>query len=202
MAQQKLDWTVDETNEALWEQLEGNQAVNAGWTDMRFPAERTKKITGKEPKETEWRGGQVLEFENDKTQAVAFNGQHDHGYKLGSDMDGHIHIVLPSTGTGNIKFDLTYSWGEIGSVMPVETTLSKTFDITGLAANTHLLWEIGDIPSSNMAVGTSRVSSMVICSLSRDHTVGGNSSSHVYLLEVDFHYQKDQERGSRSEYVK
>jgi len=201
-----LTHTFAQVQDAIDQQYDGDQAVDTGWTDMRFPAERTKKITGKEPKETAYKGGQILEFEDDKTQAIAFNGQTDHGYKVGTDLEAHIHVCLPVAGSGsgveNIKFDLTYSWFEIGATIPSETTLTTTVDIQDWAADEHILVELGNLPIANMAVGDSRVSSMIICSFQRDHTVANNTSKHVYLLEADFHYEVDQERGSRTEYTK
>jgi len=39
--------------------------------------------------------------------------------------------------------------------------------------------------------GISGVSSMLICSLTRNTDVADNYADDVYLLEVDFHYQFD-----------
>ena len=166
------------------------------WDDLRFPAERTKKITGKEPKETIYRGGMILEFEDSKTQAIAFNAQMSHSYMNGSDLDFHVHVVLPVAGSEAgieiIKFDFTYAWMEIGASVPNETTITLSTDIQNLAADTHFLWDIGDVLFTNMEQNTGDgVSSMLICSLSRDHTVANNSTKHVYLMEADFHYQID-----------
>lgn len=203
---EKLDTTITQVNEAINEQYNGDVSVDSGYDDLRFPAERTKKVTGKEPRETTYKGGQILEFIDNVSQAIIFNDQLPHGHKLGTDLEFHLHIVLPVAGGGagveNIKWDFTYSWAEIGGIFPAETTVSKTIDIQALAADTHFLWDIGDVLTANMAVGSHRVSSMLICSLTRDHTVADNSTKHVYLIEADFHHQIDQERGSRTEYTK
>jgi len=203
----ELSYTSSEIDSAIGQQYDGDQAEDSGWNDLRFPAERTKKITGKEPKETEYKGGMILEFEDNSSQAIAFNAQMDHGYKLGTDLEFHLHPVLPVAGSGAgieiIKWDFTYSWAEIGAVMPAETTISKEIDIQNMSADTHFLWDIGSVLTANMATNSGvGVSSMLVCSLTRDHTVVNNSSKHVYLMEADFHYQIDQERGSRTEYTK
>ena len=203
----QVDKTTAEIQLVLDQQYDGDEAVNVGWTDLRFPAERTKKITGKEPKETSYRGGQILEFEDNSSQAVAFNGQMPHEYKNGTDLGAHVHVVLPVAGSGAgpeiIKFDITYSWAEFEATMPSETTITADIDIQNLDADTHYVWPIDDVLVANMSPNTGDgVSSMLICSLTRDHTAVNNSSKHVYLMEVDFHYQIDQERGSRGEYTK
>lgn len=173
------------------------------WDDLRFPAEGTKKITGKEPVDTVYKGGLILEFEDNASQAVAFNVQLPHGKKDGTDMDAHIHVILPVAGSGagteNMKFDITYAWAAIGGKMPTtETTITATIDIQNLLADTHYLWDIGDILYSNMQGTAVDGSSMLICSFQRDHTVTDNSTKHVYLMEIDFHYEIDKP-GSNNE---
>ena len=176
------------------------------WDDLRFPAERTKKITGKEPKETAYKGGQILEFETTNNQAVAFNAQMPHAILIGSDLEFHIHYVLETNGAGagaeNIKFDFTYSWAYIGGDLPAETTITATLDVQNLVADKHYLLDIGTVLEANAGVGASQgVSSMLICSLARDNTVADDYGDSVYFLEADFHIQLDSD-GSRQEYVK
>jgi hypothetical protein len=189
---------------ALAEQLDNQPMSDIVWDDLKFPAERTKKVSGKEPKETAYRGGQILEFEDDETQAIAFNVQFPHNRKAGSSINPHIHIVLPTDGSGsgaeNIKIDMTYSWANINGTFASETTITNTYDVQDKSADTHILIPIEEILGT-AASGDEGVSSMMICSLQRDHTVANNYADSFYLLEADIHYQIDQ-LGSREEFTK
>ena len=175
------------------------------WDDLRFPISAVRGVTGKPPTEIAYKGGMVLAFSTSSDNAVAFNGQFPHGYKQTLDVDTHLHLILPTAGAGagveNVKFDLTYSWADIGGAFAAETTISATHDVQNEAADTHLYFELGDMLVANRGAGTLGVSSMVICSLNRDVSVANDYSSAVYLMEADFHIVSDAP-GSRSEYVK
>lgn len=179
--------------------LKLNQVV---WDDLRTPANGTKKITGKEAKDQLYLGGVVIKFEKTEDQAVAFNVQLPHAYKLGTDIEFHVHIVPPVAGLGlgaeNVKFDFTYSWANIGDTFPVETSVSATRDVQNDGADEHILMEIEDVIDGS---GIDGVSSMLICSLTRDISVANNYDEDIYLLELDFHFQIDT-MGSRQEAVK
>jgi len=179
--------------------LKLNQAV---WDDLRTPANGTKKITGKEPKDQLYKGGEVLKFEKTQDQAVGFNVQLPHAYKLGTDIEFHIHIVPPVAGSGggaeNVKFDFTYSWAKIDGTFATETSVNATIDLQNEPVDKHILMEIEDAIDGSAIDG---VSSMLICSLTRDVSVANNYDENIYLIEVDFHYQIDT-MGSRQEAVK
>ena len=174
------------------------------WDDLRFPAERTKKITGKEPKETAYKGGMILEFETAGDQAVAFNAQLPHAIVIGSDLDFHFHYVLETDGAGagaeNIKFDFSYCWAYIDGDFGTPQTLTATLDVQNKVADRHYLLDLGQVLEST-AGGTAAVSGMLICSLARDNTVANDYGSSVFFLEADFHIEKDM-MGSRQEYIK
>lgn len=172
------------------------------WDDIRTPSNLSKKVPGKEAKDQAYKGGVVISFEDGADQAVSFNVQLPHGYKLGSDLEFHIHIALPTAGAGagveNVAFDFTYSWANINNEFPAETTVSDTTDVQDYAADTHRLIEIGGSLDGSAITG---VSSMLICSLTRDVSVDDNYADDVYLIELDFHYQFDAP-GSWTEYDK
>jgi len=162
------------------------------WDDLRTPANNSKKVPGKEAKDQVYKGGVILKFEDGADQAIAFNVQLPHAYKLGEDIEFHIHIILPIAGVGagaeNVKFDLTHSWADIGAAMPAETTVTVTRDVQSDVADIHYLMEIAAAIDGS---GISGVSSMLICSLTRDVGVANNYNNDVYLVEVDFHYPID-----------
>ena len=217
----QLTKTTEEIQQAIDEQYDGDQATNAGWDDLKFPAERSKKIADKEPKETAYKGGVILEFEYkaSDTSGIVFNGQMPHAYKDGTDLEAHMHLVLPVTTPATeeyVRFEMTYSWAEIGGVFPAEITIANEFNVASITADMHFVVGLHDliddtksILSANKAAKAtpppSDVSSMILCSLVRTPVTGIGHDEYedsIYLLETDFHYQIDQERGSREEYAK
>ena len=177
------------------------------WDDIRFPANAVRVGAARPATEETYRGGIVLAFDSAADNSIYFNCQLPHAYKIGTDLDAHIHVVLPTSGAGagveNVKFDFTYSWCSIGGSFPAESTISVTRDVQNDSADDHILIDIGNIPYSAATLngGNGGVSMMLICSLTRDTTVANNYADDVYLVEADFHYQIDAP-GSRDEYVK
>jgi len=179
--------------------LELNETV---WTDMRTPVNAIRLGGAQPPSEQPYRSSVVLAFPDNVDKTIFFTVQLPHEYKLGSDIEFHIHGILPTAGGGagaeNLKFDFTYSWADIGDPMPVETPVPKTIDVQNYDADTHYLFEIAETIDGSAISG---VSSMLLCSLTRDTGVANNYGDDFYLIEVDFHYQKDT-MGSRQESVK
>jgi hypothetical protein len=173
------------------------------WDDLRTPISVASKISGKEPAEVAYKGGIVYEFNTGNDETCAFNVQLPHAYKLGTDIEFHIHYLIRADGANgvdpeNVKWDFTYSWADIDDEQPAETTVSTTIDVKALTADTHYL---GEIASTIDGSGISGVSSMIICSLGRDVSVANNYTDDVLVMELDFHYQIDT-LGSRDEAVK
>jgi hypothetical protein len=172
------------------------------WDDLRTPVSQVRLAGSKPPTSTLYKGGEVLAFPSNADKTIYFNVQLPHKYKLGEDIEFHIHYVLPTAGSGlgaeNVKWDFTYAWADIGDAIPAETPVPATLDMQNKSADTHYLGEIaGTIDGS----GISGVSSMLICSLTRDTTVANNYTDDVYLMEVDFHFPINT-LGSRQEAVK
>jgi len=85
-----LDCGTDKT-------LELTQTV---WDDLRTPSNTSKKVPGKEATDQAYLGGVVLAFSSTTDQAISFNVQMPHAYKLGTDIEFHAHIILPTAGAG------------------------------------------------------------------------------------------------------
>ena len=187
--------------------IEALQQHRGYWDDLRFPATAVRGVLGKPPTETVYRGGIVLAFSSSSDNTVAFNAQMPHGYMTDVGIDFHIHYALPTSGGGagaeNIKWDLTYAWADINGAIPTETTLSATVDVQNQLAGYHYLFDIGEVLTANrgVAMPLGGVSSMLICSLTRDVGVANDYSGNAYFMEGDFHYRFDAP-GSREEYLK
>ena len=113
-----------------------------------------------------------------------------HGYQLGSDIEFHIHWTPKVSGAGggaeNVKWDLTYSWASIGSAFPASSPLTVTTDVQDVAADDHILSEVGDLAGTDKGM-----SSMLLCSLKRDTSVANNYADEAYVVAIDFHFKKD-----------
>jgi len=174
---------------------------SATWDDLRFPPSNSSKIPGKEAKDQIYKSAIVLKFQDHVDQGITFVVQLPHWYKLGSDLKPHMHITLPvagsASGVENIKFDMTYCAANLGDAFPVESSLSITADVQNSAADLHGYVPLGTIDGSAI----DDVSTMILCSLTRDVSVANNFTEDVYLLEVDIHYEIDS-LGSETELSK
>jgi hypothetical protein len=161
------------------------------YDDMRTPVNAVRLAGAQPPAETAYRGGMVLAFTDVADKSLYFNVQLPHEYKEGDDLEMHIHYALPTAGAGggaeNVKWDLTHSWSNIDAAIPVESTVNQTIDVQSLSANTHYR---GQIVATISGTGKN-ISSMLICSITRDTGVANNYSDDVYVLEVDFHITKN-----------
>jgi len=177
------------------------------WDDIRFPSSAVRLSGSQPPTAVAYKGGLVLSFSSVSDKTIYFNAQMPHGYETSDDLDFHLHYVLPSAGGAggaeNMKFDMTYAWADINGAIPAETTLTATMDVQNQAADTHYLFDMGAVLTSNRGAATPAggVSSMLICSLTRDVSVASDYSSNIYLMESDFHYRFNSP-GSREEYLK
>ena len=174
--------------------------INTRWDDLRTPAYGVKKVLGKEPTDQAYKGGVVQSFVSGADNAVAFTVQLPHSYKEESDLCFHLHVIIPTAGAGgaaeNVKFDFTYSWANIDGVFPAETPVSVTTDVKDIAADTHFIIEFPHFDGTGKTI-----SSVLICSLTRDTGVANNYADDIYLSELDFHFEKDS-NGSRWEWIK
>ena len=160
------------------------------WEDLRTPLDNSLAVVGKAATPVAYRGGVVMSFATNQDQAVAFTVQLPHAYKEGSDVEFHIHWTIPTSGAGggaeNVKWDFTYSWANIGGSFPVESSATATRDVQNDAAHDSLYTDIIDIDGTGKTI-----SSQIICSLTRDVSVGSDYGDAAYAIEVDFHYQLD-----------
>lgn len=150
-------------------------------------------------------GPQIWYFLNNGTlESMSFVVQLPHSWKEGTTIYPHIHWSPKSTTSGNLEWNLDYSWVNYNPVTPEvfpAITTSSVVATGPFTAKTHL---ITPLTSGNTGIdGTGKkISSILICRIWRD---SGNSNdtygSDAGLLFIDFHLQIDG-YGSRAEYVK
>jgi len=173
------------------------------YDDLRVPVTAVRLGGGGShpPTETAYKGGIVLAFDTGpSSDCIQFVAQIPHSYKEGSEIECHIHWVIPTSGAGggaeNVKWDMTYSWANTGDEMPAETSASVTVDVQDVVADINTYTDIVDIDGTGK-----EISSMLICSLCRDPDVANDYTDDAYLFEIDFHFEIDT-LGSRTELVK
>ena len=165
--------------------------VNTYWDDLRTPVSSIFDPPGvNEPTRTAYKGSYVAAFEDQAVliQSVYWAWQLPHNYKLGTDLDVHVHTVPEDATAGVVYWDFTYAIANIAETFPAQTTVSS-FQTMPEVADKHVYDDIVTIPGS----GILSLSTMILCSLTRrsdapEDTFNGKS---VYLLEVDMHYQID-----------
>ena len=180
------------------------------WTDLRVSANSTKKGGSKEPTFTKIldngassQGVFAEAFSASTEEELYFEVQMPHGWKVGSDIEAHVHWLpnVAATVTDKVSWGLEYTWSNVGDTFGNTTIISGDTIAHGstAVANSHCITELGDIDATGKTL-----SSMLMCRVFRDATgsLGTDDyASLASLLEIDFHYQIDA-LGSKSEYVK
>jgi len=131
---------------------------------------------------------------------IYFDIQTTHSMKLNTELDFHIHFVLPNTTDvgDKFKFQLDVVAAGVGAQFAVPTGSPFTGEHT-VAANDdtyHRILEVALIPGVNTTVST-----VYKCKLTRIAATSDEYAGDVYVNFMDCHYVKDQP-GSREEYVK
>ena len=167
------------------------ELIQQVYDDLRFPVGSVKGAGAFPPADQPYRGGIVLDFTTGpNSESIQFLAQLPHTYKQGEDVVFHVHWTIPTDGLGlgaeNVKWDFTYSWANINAVFPGEATEPLTVDVQNRVAHTHYMDNVFTLNGAGK-----NISSIIICSLTRDVTVANDYGHSAYFLEADFHYPVD-----------
>lgn len=144
-----------------------------------------------------FKGGLALEFANNSSHEIYFITQLSPRRKVDSDIDFHVHMVQNDTLTGNVRWIFTHSWASLNEVFPTETVVETLASADGVL-DKHMYKDVAD---SMSGVGKG-ISSVLICSLTRDGThVDDTYAGDILLVGADFHLELDT-LGSREEVAK
>lgn len=164
---------------------------------------------------------ELLEFSKSATNTIYFTVQMPHGYAVGTDIYCHVHWASQAAKTVaegvRVAWSLALTWTDIGedrsaevtrtNYLPVQMRSGGTYTAADIVANRHYLTDFTVVAtggSGGVISGANMSLSSILCgSLSR---LGGDATydtydDEVYLLGIDFHYQKDT-LGSRTELTK
>lgn len=180
--------------------FEGNAIV---WDDLRVSLDKGSSSASLE---YVWgsAGPQIWYFrDNEGLEAMSFVVQIPHSWKEGTMIYPHIHWLPKASKSGNVEWNLDYSWQNYDSATPLvfSTYTTSTVVTPGpFVANTHRITSLTD---GTGLVGTGKkISSILICRIWRNSSNGADTyRDDAGLLSLDFHYQIDTV-GSRAEYVK
>jgi hypothetical protein len=140
---------------------------------------------------------QILAFDGGGTiEQVYFQIQMPHSYKEGSLIYPHVHWTPTTSGSGNVKWNLEYTWVNVNETFPTPVTVTAVQAASGTAWK-HQVVGFGSID------GTSKkISSMLVCRLYRNPSDAQDTyGSDAAFLEVDCHYQLDSD-GSTQQFIK
>ncbi|NCT18642.1 MAG: hypothetical protein COZ75_05975 [Flavobacteriaceae bacterium CG_4_8_14_3_um_filter_34_10] len=123
-------------------------------------------------------------------EAMSFSLQLPHNWKEGSTIHPHIHWVPRNSGTGNVQWNLDYSWADLDTTTPKvfpATTTSSVIASGPFVQNMHLLTPLttGDVGID--ATGK-HISSVLVCRIWRDSGLAGDTyNQDAGGLSMDFH---------------
>lgn len=165
------------------------------WDDMRFPG-ATLRNGATAPPFNAFRGGTYLPQFGAGDEAHV-DGQMPHDWVEGTTLHPHVHYSCPDTAVGNFVFGLEITKATPGTgVFPAPTTIETAVTPTpGVAFGHHIV----SFPSLDMT--GMLLSTMFVVRAYRKTGVASAYVPGIFVLELDFHYQKDT-LGSRQLFIK
>lgn len=164
------------------------------WEDLRFPAEainQTGPANAPTPDTSNFYGGLI--FSGSAENDVAFNVQMPHGYKNGTSLIPHMHVVNTSASTATTSWEFYYRKANVNGDFGTSLTGATITVQLGVSSTTH---QMVDLPTITM---TGMNDSAMLNILLRRLGTADASTGTVTLLEFDIHYQSDR-RGSTEEH--
>jgi len=114
-----------------------------------------------------------------------------HGYKEGSDIRPHIHFMCTSDvdPSDNFGIEFEYTWTNIGSDFPANSTLETNDIPTGV--DTDNMHQLANITAAAIDGTGKGISSVLLCRIKRVAASGDNYAGGVAIMDFDIHYEVD-----------
>lgn len=162
------------------------------WDDIRVPVEQTKLGALNKP-DYDYTNNGLLFPQNDATEIIYLLVELPHSYKLGTNINPHLHIVQTSADVP--VFKMKYRWYKLGDAVPTFTTITtNSLQVTYTSGSIH---QKINFPSIDGTSVTSLSSILDVQIYREDNVVAGD----VLVKGFDLHYQIDT-IGSRQAGVK
>lgn len=161
------------------------------YDDLRIDVNGVKLPGVNPPTWTAFKGSELLGFSSQSVEGneelCYFTVQFPHARKDGSNVSAHVHWTHSTAGaTDSVKWELTYSWTNIGDTFPTEST-TVISELVGSTTSKH---HMATFPVISGASKT--LSSMMVCRLRRKSSHASDTySGSALLLEIDIHYEID-----------
>eukprot|EP00899_Mesostigma_viride_P024969 jgi/Mesvir1/5657/Mv15675-RA.1 len=192
---------------------------NPLWEDMRVPLNSVAKTGTTAPDfvVVSGLGGIALDSFGaiaNKEYGVYFSVQFPHGWKAGTEIRPHVHIMKSGTAGGYVVFGLEYTWANVNDKFPVTSSATSTGNTIYMcsdllpsgAGDQYRHYICGNATTNPGSARTSitypaaRDSSMLVGRLFRARGANGDTLAEAtYVMEFDIHIQKDS-MGSLTEY--
>lgn len=141
---------------------------------------------------------------------IFFSVQMPHDWKEGTTIYPHVHWSPQIAATGNVVWQIEYSWANYDATTPVAyptpvTIIATSANVLTTDVDKHLITGFPEIttsvPATNNANGK-KISSILVCRFFRDAAHASDTyGSNAALLSFDIHYEVDA-MGSRSQFTK
>ena len=134
----------------------------------------------------------VMHFESGHNDEVHFEIQMPHRWKEGTNIYPHVHWTPISTATGNVVWELEYTWISINGTFGAPGNMASAATAAGGTAWVHKMTGLSE-GGNNYIDGTGKtISSMLVCRLHRNGNSGSDTlAADVAFLEFDIHYEVD-----------
>jgi hypothetical protein len=124
-------------------------------------------------------------FVQNQADTVYVEWQMPHGWKQGTSVHPHMHVVAKAAGT--VRFEFEWSWSNINAeTLPASTLQTATLVIAAGDVNKQLI-----LPLPTLAGTGKEISSIILARITRDNAVGSNLAGPLYVLSIDAHIQLD-----------
>lgn len=176
----------------VWRRLVGDGEIR--WDDLRVVLDNGSNAAqlnylsgGSGPQIWYFRDGQGVE-------AMSFTVQLPHAWKEGTTIYPHIHWTPRSSASGNVEWNLEYTWVNYDAVTPQVFPAITTSTVVAsgpFTANSHV---ITSLTSGNAGIdGTGKkISSVLVCRIWRNSSNANDTyNADAGGLFVDFHIEID-----------
>lgn len=134
-------------------------------------------------------GGQIWYFEDTKDDNMSFSVQLPHSYKEGTTIYPHIHWTPNTDETGDVEWQLHYTWINYQGTFPDPIIISGVTTVNGNMGD-HLITDLSGGSGITPTTANDNISSILICKIQRDAGNGNDDyPDKVGALFVDFHFE-------------
>jgi hypothetical protein len=132
--------------------------------------------------------GALRAWNFDLNDEVFFSVQFPHAWREGTAISPHLHVVTSGTNANPVKFTMDYAWADINGTYPgVNGSVYGTMTPPGVALTHKIL----NLDSAAIATAGKKLSSILLCRLTRVTNGATDNTDDVFVTSFDIHLQCD-----------